>query len=192
MTDKPTVGHRFQVTVSDPHHTSVAARKAQLSKHINVKGEADKDKAHAKAKKFYQEKGYKVHNVEHHSALTESYFEELSEANKLNLFVYTKDGERKKAKTEAEAAYWRAYSKPGKTKAEPVKSGPDLKKIADIVQHEVANAYPDSDGLDFIFSKMKKTMGIDEDRAYDLINKAVKAHLGVKDFDKYIKNFKEL
>lgn len=58
--------HRISVTVSDPNHPAVTKRKEQIQKFAKVPHEAaDKEGAIAKAKSFYQKRGYKVHSAEH-------------------------------------------------------------------------------------------------------------------------------
>lgn len=62
-------GHRFAATVSNPNHSAVIMRPEKFQRFINVRNEPDKDKAAARAHKYYTQKGFKVHSVEHHSQL---------------------------------------------------------------------------------------------------------------------------
>lgn len=63
--------HKVLVTVSDPNHPMVSKRKETIMKRVIVSAD-HKDVAVAKAKKFYQKNGYKVHNAEYHSAQPKS------------------------------------------------------------------------------------------------------------------------
>ncbi len=76
--DEEVKGHRFAVTISDPHHTMVSMRDEKVEKFINVRKTSDKFHASALARAFYKRKGYKVHDVQHHSELHED-FEMMSE-----------------------------------------------------------------------------------------------------------------
>jgi hypothetical protein len=56
--------HRIQVTVSEPDHPSVAARKTTKQKFVKLSA-ATNDEAVKKAKAFYKKQGYKIHGAEH-------------------------------------------------------------------------------------------------------------------------------
>ena len=71
LAENAPTGHRFAVTVSEPDHPMVTQRKHQVQKHINVRHEPDKAKAQERAHAFYKKRGYKVHDVVHHSELKE-------------------------------------------------------------------------------------------------------------------------
>ena len=68
--------HKVNVTVSDPNHPAVTQRKEQTLKRVVVTA-GDKATAIDKAKAFYKKKGYKVHDAEHHSVVSESVEEGL-------------------------------------------------------------------------------------------------------------------
>ena len=54
---------RLNVTLSDPNHTMVTMRKTTINKNIVVRNEPDSARAKLRAKKFYQKRGYKVHDI---------------------------------------------------------------------------------------------------------------------------------
>jgi hypothetical protein len=60
--------HKVMVTVSDPNHPMVHKRKELIAKRVAVKSHT-KEGAVEKAKKFYRNSGYKVHDAEHHSIM---------------------------------------------------------------------------------------------------------------------------
>lgn len=107
------------------------------------------------------------------------------------LFAYSKDGVRKQVKNDAEAAEWRnTVAKPKKEPKKEPKAAEDLNWVARIIQHEVSNGYPDTDGWDFALSAVRKKqphLGVME--AGDLLNKAAKKILKVKDFQGYVDYF---
>lgn len=109
-------------------------------------------------------------------------FEEfLIEAGKR--FAYSKDGVRKHVKTDREAEEWKQTI--AKT-PKPAKKD-HLPEIARIIETEVGNHFPDSDGMDVINSKVRKLTGIkDPYEATLIIDKAAKKHLRVKDFHTYV------
>lgn len=72
--------HKVSVTISNPNHAAVSMRKEKSDKKIVVKA-STKEEAVAKAKAFYQKKGYKVHDAEYHSVVKEEV--DLEEARKI-------------------------------------------------------------------------------------------------------------
>jgi hypothetical protein len=65
--------HRVAVTVSDPNHSAVTMRREKQQKTARLSA-TDKDHAMRKAKLIYQNRGYKVHDVNHIEQLKESKF----------------------------------------------------------------------------------------------------------------------
>lgn len=63
--------HKVMVTVSDPNHPMVHKRKELIAKRVAVRSHT-KEGAVEKAKKFYRNGGYKVHDAEHHSIMPSS------------------------------------------------------------------------------------------------------------------------
>lgn len=53
--------HRVSVTVTDPNHPMVSKRKDTIQKTVKLKA-SDKDNAVDKAKQYYKDRGYKVHD----------------------------------------------------------------------------------------------------------------------------------
>ena len=63
--------HKVMVTVSDPNHPMVHKRKELIAKRVAVRSHT-KEGAVEKAKKFYRNGGYKVHDAEYHSIMPSS------------------------------------------------------------------------------------------------------------------------
>ena len=111
--------------------------------------------------------------------------EELQEYNAKRIAAENKAkqaAERVKAK--AAAKVQAAAAKDDHKKAEDRK----LYQIAHHVNTEVANHYPDTDGYEAITHHLRG-MGIHPMDAIHHINKAVKKHLGAKDFSDYVDQF---
>jgi len=53
--------HRVSITVTDPNHPMVSKRKDTIQKTVKLKA-SDKDNAVDKAKQYYKDRGYKVHD----------------------------------------------------------------------------------------------------------------------------------
>ena len=79
--------HRVSVTVSEPDHPSVAQRKEQIQRSVRVTA-SDEKSAVDRAKNHYKKLGYKVHNVEYHSAIKEE-VEQIDELSDKALRHYT-------------------------------------------------------------------------------------------------------
>ena len=109
--------------------------------------------------------------------------------NEGKLYATSKDGVRKQVKNDREAAEWRnTVAKP--PKPEKAAKVDHLPEIARIIQHEVGNHYPDSDGWDAINSKVRKLTGVrDPYEASQLMDKAAKKHLQAKSFGHYVDHF---
>lgn len=58
--------------------------------------------------------------------------------------------------------------------------------IAQLAQHAVAEHYPDSDGLDHLQHQVHKHYGIHPDNSMPHINRAVRKHLGARDYHGYL------
>lgn len=54
---------KFNVVLSDPNHSAVTMRKVLINRNIVVRNAGDAGKAKLRAKKFYQQRGYKVHDI---------------------------------------------------------------------------------------------------------------------------------
>lgn len=63
--------HIVGATVTDPNHTMVTKRKEAVLRHAKIKADS-KEQAVTKAWNLYQKKGYKVHDVFHHSQVNEA------------------------------------------------------------------------------------------------------------------------
>lgn len=130
-------------------------------------------------------------------SIIETAVDNLSEGK---LYATSKDGVRKAVMNDAHAAEWRdTVAKPPKKDNSAARAATkeaaasQLRAVSRIVQNEVSNGYPDTDGFDFILPKLKKMYPQMKSYEYmDLINKAVKTHLGAKDFHAYVDTFGEM
>ena len=100
--------HRVLVTVSEPDHPLVSARKEKRQKFIRVSA-ADKDTAIKKAKDYYRKQNYRVHDAEHVGMVNEE-AEQIDEMQQGK--EYSRDAIMKKIQT----GNWEATQdiKPGK------------------------------------------------------------------------------
>lgn len=57
--------HHFILTVSDPGRQAVSRRSEKMMKKVNVTSKNGAEAAKIHAKKVYQKKGYRVHDIEH-------------------------------------------------------------------------------------------------------------------------------
>ena len=63
--------HRVSVTVTNPNHPMVSKRKETIQKTVKLKA-SDKDNAVHKAKQYYKDRGYKVHDHNYIGAVNEA------------------------------------------------------------------------------------------------------------------------
>jgi len=111
--------------------------------------------------------------------------EELQEYNAKRIAAENKAKQAaQRAQAKAAAKVQAASAKEDNKKAEDRK----LYQIAHHVNTEVANHYPDTDGYEAITHHLRG-MGIHPMDAIHHINKAVKKHLGAKDFSDYVDQF---
>lgn len=61
-----------------------------------------------------------------------------------------------------------------------------LERLADMIDEAIGNAFPDGDPWDALYPKMRK-MGIREYDMLDWLDRAVKKHLGAKDYHTYLR-----
>jgi predicted O-methyltransferase YrrM len=95
---------------------------------------------------------------------------------------------RERAKKEAEELKaFEAEQARIRKEQEALKKADLSKKVAQIIQREVSNTFPDADPFDFIFPKVRK-LGVPEHRVMDVLNQASK-ELGAKNYDHYLKQF---
>lgn len=62
--------HRVNVSLSDPNHQMASQRKEKIQKIVKLKA-LDKEHALSKAKQYYKNRGYKVHDAEHIGVVNE-------------------------------------------------------------------------------------------------------------------------
>jgi hypothetical protein len=55
---------KFNVVLSDPNSAAVSMRKATINKNIVVRNARDIASAKLRVKRFYQKRGYKVHDIQ--------------------------------------------------------------------------------------------------------------------------------
>lgn len=108
--------------------------------------------------------------------IMENWAKKLAQANK----------ERAKKETAERKAFEAEQARIAKEQA-ALQKADTLKKVAQIIQREVANTFPDADPFDFIFPKVRK-LGVPEHRVMDLLNQAAK-ELGAKSYDGYLNDF---
>lgn len=119
-------------------------------------------------------------------------FEEFLTEGKL--YATSKDGVRKQVKNDAEAHEWReTIAKQPKEKAARAAktSAFDLGKIARIIEAEVGNHYPDSDGFDAIKKQVQRLYPHVRNSwdVTELLNKAAKKELKSKSYGEYVDDF---
>lgn len=121
-------------------------------------------------------------------------FSEFLDEAKVLWHATTKDGVVKKAKSPEEAARIRDtyhdHKKHPDYKAPPRKKKPeavDSYRLANHVAMAVADHYPDTDGWDHVSRHLSKNYPhIRKDHHSDHIDKAVRKHLGAKDYGHYV------
>lgn len=65
-----------------------------------------------------------------------------------------------------------------------------LKKVADVIEIEVGNSFPDGDPFDFIQPRLEKMYDLGPDPyILDILDAAVKEHLGAQSYHAYLANF---
>jgi hypothetical protein len=78
--------HRVNVSLSDPNHQMASQRKEKIQKIVKLKA-LDKEHALSKAKQYYKDRGYKVHDAEHVGIVIEE-AEQMDELNKDTVYSY--------------------------------------------------------------------------------------------------------
>lgn len=115
-------------------------------------------------------------------------FETISEAGPASVQVKNKSGtyKRFKSMTSPGVEEWKnSEDKPKVNKMDEL-----LKKVADIVMNKVANYYPDADPFNHIWNQAVK-LGVNENDVEKIVDKAVKTHLGAKNYRDYLDGFDE-
>ena len=110
--------------------------------------------------------------------------------------VTIKDVYTDKAEAQKHAAHLGKYNPVGYEVIRIFDEGVEDQKLGTLareIEMQVGAHFPDSEGLDAIMSRARKIYGFDrnypEDMLMDLINDAVKKHLGSDDFYSYVEDF---